>query len=160
MSSEADPAAQPNHAAPAANAASEDHDGDPAPSTAAPKPQRSALAVFCATVLALEAFVVFFATVVAIGLDLAPRPVLWSVGLWISAVFIVGAALARKPFGRVLGSILQVVLVAGGLFIPMMFFIAIVFVIVWIIALRLGRRIDTERAQRELDEQQGTAPQH
>lgn len=42
--------------------------------------QRSARLIFTTTVLALEAFVVFFATLVAIGLDLAEPAVVWTVG--------------------------------------------------------------------------------
>ncbi len=110
--------------------------------------QRSARLVFCTTVLALEAFVVLFASLVAFGLDLAEPAVVWTVGGIAAVVFLLLAGLVRYRAGLVLGSVMQVALIASGLVIPMMFFVGGIFAVIWIVALRLGRRIDVERAER------------
>lgn len=124
--------------------AAEAHD---TPAPAAPK-QRSARVVFCTTVLALEAFVVFFATLVGIGLDLADPALVWTVGGTGALVCLVLAGLARHRTGVILGSVVQVLLIAAGLIIPMMYVVGVIFAIIWVVALRLGGRIDMERAER------------
>src|SRR5699024_5574261 len=113
----------------------------------APK-QRSAQVVFCTTVLALEAFVVFFAALVGIGLDLADPALVWTIGGAGALVCLVVAGLVRRRIGLILGSVIQVLLIAAGVVIGMMYVIGVIFAIIWIVALRLGRRIDVERAER------------
>ena len=122
----------------------------PASDTAAPAAptQRSAQVVFCTTVLALEAFVVFFAALVGIGLDLADPALVWTIGGAGALVCLVVAGLVRRRIGLILGSVIQVLLIAAGVVIGMMYVIGVIFAIIWIVALRLGRRIDVERAER------------
>lgn len=118
------------------------------PPTSSPRAQRSAQVIFCTTVLALEAFVVLFATLVGIGLDLADAAIVWSVGGAGVLVCLVLAGLAKRRIGVILGSVVQGLLIAAGFLIPMMFTIGIIFAIIWVVALRLGHRIDVERAER------------
>lgn len=121
--------------------------------------QRSARLIFTTTVLALEAFVVFFATLVAIGLDLAEPAVVWTVGGVGSVVLLLLTGLVRYRVGLVLGSVAQVLLIAAGVIIPMMVVVGVVFAVIWVVALRLGQRIDVERAQRVRAEEQAAAGQ-
>jgi len=50
------------------------------------------------------------------------------------------------PGGYVAGSVAQVPVLAMGLVLTMMWVVGIIFVIMWIVSLRLGARIDRERA--------------
>ncbi len=128
-----------------------------APSAGAPgEPRRpgSALRMFARSVLLGEAFVVLFATLAAFGLDLAAPAVVWAVGGVVMFWCLLAAGLLRGRAGYVLGTVVQVVLLASGFAIPMMFALAAVFGVLWLVALRSGRRIDAEREERyraELD---------
>lgn len=110
---------------------------------------RSARRQFCATILSLEAFVVVFATLVAHGLRVAPVSAVWAVGGALAVALLLVAGMLRWPGGYVAGSVLQVALVATGVVVPMMFVVGAVFVVLWVVALRLGGRIDRERRERE-----------
>ncbi len=126
---------------------------DPAPEQTAPRRRRSARHQFAATMLTLEAFVVFFATLVVHGLGIAPASVVWPAGLSLAVAFLVVAGLLRWPGGYVAGTVLQVLMVAGGVAIPpvrdVMIVLGVIFVGLWVASLRLGARIDRERAERE-----------
>lgn len=101
---------------------------------------------FASAVLVLEALVVFFATLVAFGLRAASPSVVWGTGLGLVVVLVVLAGVVARPGGYVLGSLAQVLVLAGGLLVPMMFGVGGVFVLLWVTALVLGARIDAERA--------------
>ncbi|MGC0250971.1 DUF4233 domain-containing protein [Pseudactinotalea sp. Z1748] len=122
------------------------------------RPRRSARVIFCTTVLTLEAFVVLFATLVGIGLDLGEPALVWAVGGVSALACLVLAGLARHRIGRILGSVMQGLLIASGLIIPMMVVVGIIFAVIWVVALRLGRRIDVERAECDEAERAGAAP--
>lgn len=132
------------------------HDTPPEPSTprgSTPRRQpgartKSARRQFTVTILALEAFVVFFAALVAYGLDLAEPSVIWAAGGGLVVLCVVSAALLRSRVGYVLGTLVQVLLVALGLVVPMMIVVGVVFGVLWLVALRLGGQIDVERAER------------
>ena len=104
--------------------------------------------MFCSTVLWLEAFVVFFATLVADGLRMAGPGTVWAVGGGAALVCVLAALSTRSRIGVVLGSLVQVALIASGALLPTMWFVGAVFAVLWVIALVLGDRIDTERAER------------
>ena len=109
---------------------------------------RSARRQFAATILVLEAFVVLFAALVAFGLRAAPTSVVWGVGGALALALVVVAGLLRWPGGYVAGSVLQVAVLACGWVVPMMVVVGGVFVVLWVVALRLGGRIDRERDER------------
>lgn len=115
--------------------------------TVAPRP-RSARLQFARTMLVLEAFVVFFASLVGYGLQLAPPAAVWLVGGVLTLSFVLVAGVLRWPGGYVAGSVLQVLLLALGLAVPTMFVVGGVFAALWVVSLRLGGRIDRERAER------------
>lgn len=121
----------------------------------APRPRRSARAMFAASVLVTEAFVVLFAGLVAYGLELAPTGALLGGGGALALAAIVAAGLLRRGIvGYVLGSMLQVLMVAAGLVVPMMFAVGGIFAVLWLVSLRVGGQIDVERVERERAERE------
>lgn len=121
--------------------------GDQVPAPA-PARSRSATVQFTSTILILEAFVVGFAGLVAHGLDLAEPTVLWAVFGGVALGLVVAAVAVRLPGGLVVGSVLQLAVLGLGVAIPMVFVVGGIFVVLWVVAVRLGRRIDRERAER------------
>ncbi len=107
--------------------------------------------------LVLEAFVVVFAALVAAGLRVADPATVWLLGGALALALVLAAGLLRGPGGYVVGSALQVAVVAGGLLVPLMFVVGGIFAVLWVVSLRLGARIDRERAERERDEPGGAA---
>ena len=98
-----------------------------------PKKRRSTKVMFASTVLLLEAFVMFFATLVVFGLrrgEFAPALIL-GVGIALSVVMVLACAVLNKPWGLALGWILQVVLVFTGVFEPAMFLVGALFALAW-----------------------------
>jgi hypothetical protein len=59
--------------------------------------------------LAFEAFVIFFATLVAFGLKIAEPALVWGFGLGLSLVTILLPAVLGKPGGYAIGWVLQIV---------------------------------------------------
>lgn len=121
--------------------------------------KRSARHTLASTVLVLEAFVVCFATLVAFGLRVAPPGVVWAVGGTLGAMLVVTVGMLRGPGGYLAGSVVQGLVLAGGVvlaaapvraagFVGMTALgVGAVFVALWGVALRLGGRIDRERAE-------------
>lgn len=120
-------------------------DQSPQPSV----PRRSARRQFAATILVLEAFVVLFAALVAYGLQAAPTTVVVTVGGAMALALVLVGGMLRWPGGYAAGSVLQLAILLTGLVVPMMFVVGGIFVVLWVVALRLGGRIDRERAERE-----------
>jgi hypothetical protein len=116
-----------------------------------PKKRRSIKVTFASTVLALEAFVVFFGTLVAFGLlkDSIPRPLVLVLGLVLSVLLILTCALLTKPLGYKIGWVLQLVIIATGFFVPMMFLVGILFALTWWYGVVTGARIDRENKERD-----------
>ena len=114
-----------------------------------PAPPRSTKRQFAATILVLEAFVVLFAALVAFGLRAAPSTVVWGVGGSLAVALVLVAGMLRWPGGYVAGSVLQVPVLAAGAVVPLMLVVGGVFAVLWVVALRLGGRIDSERLERE-----------
>ncbi|MCL1872047.1 MAG: DUF4233 domain-containing protein [Promicromonosporaceae bacterium] len=130
-------------------------------------PKKSALVQFTSLTLQLEAFCVAFAAVALYGLrdslyekgpiDLSSPAAIWVVGGVLFVVLLVLSRLTARPVGLAGGTIAQVLVIATGLVLPMMYLIAAVFVAMWVASLRIGARVDRER--REYDsEHPETAP--
>jgi hypothetical protein len=116
-----------------------------------PKKRRSVQVMFASVILLLEAFVVFFATLVLFGLrarELGAGPVLGG-GFGLVAVFILACAVVAKPWGRAVGWALQIVLIALGFLEPMMFVVGVIVAVTWWYALRTGARLDRENIERD-----------
>ena len=124
--------------------------GDPSgtsPATPRIVRKKAAKPQFTSTMLVLEAFVVFFATLVADKLVDAPSSKVWLAGGVLAVVLIVLSRLVSAPGGYVAGSAVQIPLLAIGFVIPLMFPVAVVFVGMWVVSLWLGSKIDRERAE-------------
>jgi len=96
--------------------------------------------------MAFESFVVFFATLVAFGLKVAEGPIVWAVGLTLSFLLILTPAILGKKFSYAWGWFLQIVVVALGIWVPLMYVIGGIFVCLWAWAMIAGGTIDKARA--------------
>ena len=119
-----------------------------------PKKRRSTKVMFASTVLLLEAFVMFFATLSVFGLRRGefPPALILGVGIALSAVMVLACAVLRKPWGIGLGWVLQVVLILTGIIEPAMFLVGVLFGICWWYGIRTGIRIDREAGEREREQ--------
>jgi len=95
----------------------------------------------------LEAFLVGFATLVAYGLRVAPPATVWTLGGVTCVVLLLLSGYVGRPGGYVAGTLAQVAVLGFGVLVPMMFAVGGVFAVLWVVALRLGGRIDRERAE-------------
>ncbi|MBD8079308.1 DUF4233 domain-containing protein [Cellulosimicrobium arenosum] len=130
-------------------------------------PKKSARSQFASTTLLLEAFVVVFATLAAYGLrgvpsaggpyELPGAGSIWLVGGVLTLVLIILSRAVGSPGGYVAGSVVQLPVLAVGFVVPMMFVVGGIFVVLWFVSLRLGGRIDRERAAYDA-EHPDTAP--
>ncbi|WP_084040428.1 DUF4233 domain-containing protein [Demequina sp. NBRC 110053] len=118
------------------------------------KPQRPATLVFTQAVLLLQAFCALFATLVAWSfayngmIDASPG-LMVALGLATMVALGYASGQQKRRWGRWLGWILQLPLLLGGFIEPMIAVIGGVFLILWLMALRLGGRIDRERKERD-----------
>ena len=102
----------------------------------------------CASVLFFEAVIAGLAIPAGLALtDHHHGVILWG-GLALFFGLLLSAGLLRTSAGYVLGSALQVVLVASGFVLPAMFFLGLVFGGLWILAIVLARRADRYAALR------------
>lgn len=118
----------------------------------APRKQRPALVVFSQTTLLLESLATFFATLVTWGLGRADvvdvsTGAVWVAGSALAAGFAFASGRANMRWGRILGWILHAPLIAGGLWVPEIAIVGVVFLGIYALGVRLGSRIDRERAE-------------
>ncbi|WP_167139337.1 DUF4233 domain-containing protein [Diaminobutyricimonas sp. TR449] len=106
-------------------------------------------------VLALEMFLVFFATIVVFGLQRLPAPVAFIGGGVLVVLLIVAVRLLRYPVGIWLALALQVVLIALGLLEPLMYLIGAGFAAMFVYYLVKGRQIDRRNAASAPDTREG-----
>ncbi|MGZ4480080.1 MAG: DUF4233 domain-containing protein [Nocardioidaceae bacterium] len=109
-----------------------------------------------ATVLVSEALVIFFATLVAKDLSDVEGAAVWTVGIGAAVACLLLAGLLRWRWAYVAGSVLQVLVLASGFVVPLMFFMGAVFAGLWFLALYLPRRV--ERIQAEQAARRGPEP--
>lgn len=112
---------------------------------------------FTSTVLVCEAVLVLFVTLVAYGLRDLPyergpwqsdsAAVVWAVGGAVALMLFVVSRFTRRPAGVVAGTLAQVLVLATGLAVPLATIVNVVFVALWVMAVRLGARVDRERAE-------------
>ena len=98
----------------------------------------------CATVLIMEAVVIWLAIPVALAVDHASPQRAGTAGVALAVAAVVLAALARRRLRWTLigGSVLQALVIAAGAIVPVMYFLGAIFAALWIIGIRLGRRYD------------------
>ncbi|PFG42738.1 uncharacterized protein DUF4233 [Isoptericola jiangsuensis] len=130
-------------------------------------PRKAAKPQFASTVLQLEAFVVAFAALAMFGLRdsvfekgllvLDSTAAMWTLTGVLFVVLMVLSRMVTRPGGYVAGTVVQVPVLALGLLLPMMYLVGGIFVVMWFVALRLGERVDTERAAYDAEHPE-TAP--
>jgi len=103
--------------------------------------------VMAAATLTLEAFALFFGALVA--KDLTQLTTGQSLALFggLAIACLLVAGMLRVRAGYVLGSALQVAVIATGLLVPAMAFLGAVFAALWGASLYWGARIEREQAQ-------------
>jgi hypothetical protein len=104
--------------------------------------------VLASSVLVAEAFLVIFATIVAINLSGVNPGTAWAVGAAFSVACLLLCGLLRYRWAYVAGSVVQVALLASGLVVSTMVFLGLVFGALWVVALRVGSVVDAARAER------------
>jgi hypothetical protein len=104
----------------------------------------SATRRLCSTVLIMETVVIWLAIPVALAVDHARPQRAGVAGVVLAVVAIVLAVLARRRLRWVVvgGTVLQALVIAAGVIVPVMYFLGAIFAAFWIIGLRLGHRLD------------------
>lgn len=100
-------------------------------------------------VLGGELFVVLFAALVARALSGVSGRAVLVVSLVVVALVIAAmATMRRPPTGYVLGSVVQVALLASTYWIHLMAVVGVIFTGLWVLALVQGHKVDLIRADR------------
>jgi len=118
---------------------------------------RSLRRAMCAGILGLQAIVLFLTGVVTIGMTDVGAGVSLSLGVGLAVLCVLAAGMLGRPGGYALGWVVQVVSIALGLVVTAMFFLGLVFGALWATAYFLGIKVDRERAEREVLEEQWRA---
>jgi hypothetical protein len=118
----------------------------PAAPARRPRRQRSVTEMLLSIVLGLEAVLVFFVTLVVFGLRELEAPLAFGGGAALIVVLLLAGRLLMYPWGVWVGWALQLVLLATGVLIPLMYFIAACFLAIWIYCFVKGRQIDRQKA--------------
>jgi hypothetical protein len=107
---------------------------------------RTATESLLSITLGLEAILVFFITLAVYGLDALPPAVAFGGGIALIAVLLIASALVRYPAGVWFGWVLQAVLIATGILVPLMYVIGAGFAALWVFCFVRGRAIDNQKA--------------
>lgn len=100
----------------------------------------------CSAILLLEAIVLGLSTPVLISVESVDTArALW-IGLGLTAACLVTAGLLRRSWAYWLGWGIQVAAILLGFQVTAMFALGLIFLALWITAVRLGRMIDRDRA--------------
>ncbi|HEU4512009.1 MAG TPA: DUF4233 domain-containing protein [Nocardioidaceae bacterium] len=118
---------------------------------------RSAQRSLSATMLSLQAVVLGLTTPVLIEVASVPTATALWIGLGLMVACIVAAGMLRHQWAYYVGWAIQVASLALGFVTSVMFILGAVFLALWAGAFFLGAKIDRERAEREVIEQQWAA---
>lgn len=124
-----------------------------AASASRPRRERSALESLLAIALGLEAALVFFVTLTAYGLRALPPVAAFAGGAALIVLLIVTGRLVRYRWGVWLGWVLQAVLIATGILLPVMFFIGAGFAGIWVFCFVKGRQLDAAKLNHHLEQE-------
>ena len=102
--------------------------------------------VLGSSVLLIEAIVVFLAALVASGDGTTSVGVALAVAGGMACLLVLATSLLKHPFGLTIGWISQGFVLAWGLWVPTMWIVGGVFVVLWFFAVRYGTRIDAQKA--------------
>jgi hypothetical protein len=96
----------------------------------------------CASVLGMEAIVLALITPVAIVVNGVAPAVAVTVGIGLALVCVVVTGVLKRPFAYIAGSVVQVLAIATGFLVPMMFFLGVIFAALWVTAIFVARRVE------------------
>src|SRR5579875_1383975 len=91
-----------------------------------------------ASVLGTEVVVFWLGIIAAVTLSGVSRPVAIAVGAALALGCVLAAMLLRTRAGYVLGSVIQLLAIACGVVVPVMFILGVIFAGLWVAAWRLG----------------------
>lgn len=118
---------------------------------------RSVQRSMCAAMLALQAVVLFLGGLVMTGVTDIGFAAAFGTGLGLAMLAVVAAGMLGRRGGYALGWAVQVVTLALGFVVPMMFVLGIVFGSLWAGAYFLGLKVDREKAERAVLEEEWQA---
>ncbi len=118
---------------------------------------RSTQRSLCAAMLVLQAVVLFLTGVVSIGMTDLGAGASLGLGAGLALLCVVAAGMLGRRGGYALGWAVQVVSIALGFVITAMFVLGFVFAALYATAYFLGERIDREKAERAVLEEQWQA---
>jgi Protein of unknown function (DUF4233) len=118
--------------------------GPETPAPQAPAQQSSNVRRLCAIVLIMETVVIWLSIPVALAVNRASPSRIGVAGVVLAIAAVVLAAFARRrPRWTIIGgSALQLLVIAAGVIVPVMYFLGAIFAALWVIGLGLGRRLD------------------
>lgn len=121
----------------------------------ATKPPRPVLLTFTQSVLFLQAVAAFCALLATwglqrVGIAEVSAGAMWGAGAAFILALVWAASRQRERWGRWVGWFLQLPMIVAGLVVPAIAVIGVVFLAIWITGVRLGTRLDAERAERDL----------
>lgn len=121
------------------------------------RPARSYRRLLALLVLVAEALVVGFATLVAKDLADVSQTQALTAGAALALLCLVAAGLLRSRLGYLLGWLVQVLLIASALWVPLMLFLGLGFAALWVAVLVQGSKADALTARRERAAGEGAA---
>ncbi|MBB6547582.1 DUF4233 domain-containing protein [Nonomuraea rubra] len=95
-----------------------------------------------ASVLGMEAIVAGLITPVAISVGGVEPALAVTVGIGLAVLCVIAAGLLKRPFGYVLGSVVQVLAICTGFLVTTMFFLGAIFTALWITVIIVARRVE------------------
>lgn len=108
--------------------------------------ERTATQSLLSAALGLEAVVMFFVMLTAFGLKAVSPGVAFGGGIGFIVALVLVSGLLRHQWGVWLGWALQAALIATGFLLPAMFFVAALFVGIWVFCFVKGRQLDRAKA--------------
>ena len=109
---------------------------------------RSPTRIAAATTLTCEALVVVFAGLVAKDLSSLSLGAALGISGGLALACLLAAGMLRSRAGYVLGSALQVAVIAFGFWVHAMFVVGVIFAGLWIVGLVMGTRAEREAERR------------
>ncbi|GAA4639150.1 hypothetical protein GCM10023196_099620 [Actinoallomurus vinaceus] len=96
----------------------------------------------CAVMLTLQAVVTLLAIPVAISVAHADATTAGAVGGVLAVAGLLIAGLLRYRWAYIAGTVLQVLVIATGFVVPVMFFLGVIFGALWVASIWVGRRVE------------------
>ncbi|GHF69243.1 DUF4233 domain-containing protein [Streptomyces griseosporeus] len=101
----------------------------------------------CSSTLIGEFFLIGFAALVAMKDPDLSTTTVWTVSGIAMLLCLLLCGMVTRPGGVALGWALQIALVASGFFVPLMFFMGVVFAALWWASVHFGRKVDEAKAR-------------